>query len=75
MFKTNDSTVLDSTITFSMFFKFMWWYDLYRLYTDLDYMKRDEFEKMSNDHSFNQTMKSIIDKIHINPSIDIVESA
>lgn len=31
LYKTDDMLILSSKITFSMFFKFMWWYDLYRL--------------------------------------------
>lgn len=38
-------------------------------------MSRTEFEGMLNDHSFNQTMISVINKMHINPQIAIVESS
>lgn len=38
-------------------------------------MTRSEFENMLNDHSFNQTMLTVINKMHINPPIEIIESA
>lgn len=38
-------------------------------------MTRSEFENMMNDHSFNQMMLAVVNKMHINPPIEIIESA
>lgn len=38
-------------------------------------MTRSEFELMLSDHSYNQTLISVINKVHINPPIEIIESA
>jgi len=49
-------------MTFSEFFTFMWWYDLFQTFAvspgrNTGMMNRREFNNMVNDDQFNLTMK------------------
>lgn len=67
-------------MTFSEFFTFMWWYDLYKTFAiskgmNTGLMNREEFRKLVSDDQFNLTMWKFIDNINLNVPQDTTDAA